>query len=173
MYGSETSASASEIRVVSSQTAGRPSGVSTPPPLGDLVHDRLRDLVAGAQGVRELRAVGVQEDGAVGTRGLGDGVALHVLGPGAAVRVVLERIEVAGLGAEVERDPRHLAGRAGVVGGELAALLGLAKAAAPGREDHRPRLDDVLAAARSPARARRLELRERRVREASPRSSPR
>ena len=42
-----------------------------PAAAGDLVHDRLRDLVAGAQGVRELRAVGVQEDGAVGTRGSG------------------------------------------------------------------------------------------------------
>jgi len=32
MYGSETSASSSVILVVSSQTAGRPSGVSTPLP---------------------------------------------------------------------------------------------------------------------------------------------
>src|SRR3990172_4414426 len=32
MYGSEMSASRAAIRVVSSQTAGRPSGVSTPRP---------------------------------------------------------------------------------------------------------------------------------------------
>ena len=32
MYGSDTSASASGMRVVSSSTAGRPSGVSTPLP---------------------------------------------------------------------------------------------------------------------------------------------
>ena len=48
--------------------------------------------------------VGVQQHGAVGPRRLGDRVALHVLGPRAAVRVVLERVEVARLGAEVERD---------------------------------------------------------------------
>ena len=66
----------------------------------DLVEDRLRDLVARAERVGELLAVGVQEHGAVGARRLGDRVALHVLGPGAAVRVVLERVEVARLGAE-------------------------------------------------------------------------
>ena len=32
MYGSEIAASSGEMRVVSSQTAGRPSGVSTPLP---------------------------------------------------------------------------------------------------------------------------------------------
>jgi len=65
--------------------------------------------------------------------------------------VVLERVEIAGLGTEVERDLRHLAGRTRMVGRELAALFGLAKAAASGREDDRARLDHVVTAARSPA----------------------
>ena len=59
--------------------------------------------------------------------------------PGAAVRVVLERVEVARLGAELERDLGHLAGRAGMVRRELAALLGLSVAAAAGGEDDRRR----------------------------------
>ena len=91
--------------------------------LRDLVDDRLRDDVARAERVGELLAVGVQEHGAVRARRLGDRVALHVRGPGAAVRVVLERVEVARLGAEAERDLGHLAGRAGMVRRELAALL--------------------------------------------------
>ena len=104
--------------------------------LRDLVDDRLRDDVARAERVGELLAVGVQEDGAVRARRLGDAVALHRLGPRAAVRVVLQRVEVARLGAGVERDARHLAGRAGMVRRELAALLGLGVAAAAGGEDH-------------------------------------
>ena len=72
--------------------------------LGDLVDDRLRDDVARPERVRELLAVGVQEHRAVGARRLGDRVALHVRRPGAAVRVVLQRIEVARLCAELERD---------------------------------------------------------------------
>ena len=87
----------------------------------DLVEDRLRDDVARAERVGELLAVRVQEHGAVGARRLGDRVPLHRRGPGAAVRVVLERVEVARLGAGVERDPRHLAGRVRVVRRELAA----------------------------------------------------
>ena len=69
-----------------------------------LVEDRLRDDVARAERVGELLAVRVQEHGAVGARRLRDRVALHRLRPRAAVRVVLERVEVARLGAEVERD---------------------------------------------------------------------
>ena len=42
-----------------------------------------------------------------------------------------------------ERDLRHLAGRAGMVRGQLAALLRLAEAAAAGREHDRAGLDDV------------------------------
>src|SRR5579862_7449174 len=128
--------------------------------LRDLVDDRLGDDVARAERVGELLLVGVEEDGAVRARRLRDRVALHVLRPRAAVRVVLERVEVARLGAELERDLRHLAGRAGMVGGELAALLRLAEAAAAGGEDDRRRLDRVLADARAPAG---LELMERRA----------
>ena len=111
------------MRVVSRQTAGRPSGVSTPRARLDLVDDRLRDHVARPERVGELLAVGVQEHGAVRARRLGDRVALHVRRPRAAVRVVLQRVEVARLGAEAERDPRHLAGRVRVVRRELASLL--------------------------------------------------
>ena len=61
----------------------------------DLLEDRLRHGVARAERVGELLAVGVQEHGAVRARRLGNRVALHVRRPGAAVRVVLERVEVA------------------------------------------------------------------------------
>ena len=86
----------------------------------DLVHDRLRDRVARAERVRELLAVGVQEHGAVRARRLRDRVALHRRRPRAAVRVVLERVEVARFRAGVEGDARHLAGRVRVVRRELA-----------------------------------------------------
>ncbi len=136
MYGREISAS-------SRRDPGRVEVDGGPAVLGldaatrlDLVEDRLRDGVARAERVGELLAFGVQQDGAVGARRLRDGVALHVLWPGAAVRVVLERVEVAELGAERERDLRHLAGRAGMVGRELSSLLGLAVAASARGEDH-------------------------------------
>src|SRR5581483_943850 len=132
--------------------------------LRDLVEDRLQDLIARPQRVGELLAVRVQEDGPVGPRRLGDRVALHVGGPGAAVRVVLERVEVARLGAEVERDPRHLAGRAGVVRREFAALLRLAVAAAARGEDHCRRFELMLAAPRPPAACGALEAPKRRLR---------
>ena len=101
-------------------------------PCCDLVDDRLRDDVARAERVGELLALGVQQHGAVRPRRLRDRVALQVRGPRAAVRVVLERIEIARLGAEIERHPRHLAGRIRMVRRELAALLRLGEAAAPG-----------------------------------------
>ena len=137
MYGSEISASSGAIRVVSSQTAGRPSGVTTPLPLLDLVEDRLRDRVARPERVRELLAVGVQQHGAVGARRLRDRVALHRRRPRAAVRVVLERVEIARLGARVERDARHLARRVRMVRRELAARLGLARSSARRRRGRR------------------------------------
>src|SRR5439155_25685894 len=120
-------------------------------PGGDLVEDRLRDLVAGAERIRELLALDVQERRAVGAGGLRDRIALHVRRPGAAVRVVLKRVEVAGFGAQVERDLRHFAGCPGVIGRTLAPLLGLAVAAATGREHDRPGVDHVLPAAGPPA----------------------
>ena len=94
------------------------------------------------------------EHGAVGARRLGDRVALHVRRPRAAVRVVLERVEVARLGAEAERDLRHLAGRVRVVRRELAALLGLGVAAAAGGEHDGAGVDEVLADTRAPAAVR-------------------
>src|SRR5207253_1517977 len=101
----------------------------------------------------------------VGTRGLGNRVTLEVRRPGAAVRVVLERVQVSRLGAEAEGDLGHLPGGAGMVGRELAALLRLAPAAAARREHDGARFELVLAAARSPATGRRLERGERGTRE--------
>src|SRR5262249_53520549 len=83
-------------------------------------------------------------------RRLGNRVALHVRRPGSAVRVVLQRVEVARLGAELERNLRHLSGRAGMVRGQLAALLRLLEAAPAGREHDRAGIDDVLAANGAP-----------------------
>ena len=48
--------------------------------------------------------------------------------------MVLERVEVARLGARLHRDPGHLARRVRVVRRELAARLGLREAAATGGE---------------------------------------
>jgi len=79
--------------------------------------------------------------------------------------VVLERVEVARLGAEVERDLRDLAGRAGVVGRELASLLGLSVAASARSENDRGRLELLVAAARPPAPVARFERAQRRLRE--------
>src|SRR4029079_16778646 len=100
-----------------------------PVPLLDLLEDRLRDRVAWAERVGELLAVLVEEDRAVGTRRLGDRIALHVLRPRTAVRVVLQRVEVAGVCADTEGDLGHLARGVGMVGRELAALGGLLEAA--------------------------------------------
>src|SRR3954447_2586470 len=87
--------------------------------LRDLVDDRLADDVARAERVGELLAVDVQEDGAVRARRLRDRIALEPRRPRAAVRVVLERVEVARLRTGVERDARHLARGAGMVRREL------------------------------------------------------
>ena len=153
------------MRVVSSQTAGRPSSVSTPRPAATSSTIAWATTSLGPERVGELLPVGVQQHRAVGARGLGDGVALHGLGPGAAVRVVLERVEVARLGAQLERELRDLAGRAGMIRGQLAALLRLAEAAAAGGEDDRARLDLHVAAAREPARLGGLERAKRRLRQ--------
>jgi hypothetical protein len=124
----------------------------------DLVEDGLGDLVARAEGVGELGALRVQEHGPVRAGGLRDGVPRRARRPGAAVRVVLERVEVARLGADPERDLGDLAGRPRMVGRELATLLRFAEAAAACGEDHGAGLDRVLAAACAPARRRRLQL---------------
>src|SRR5205814_4756385 len=108
---------------------------------------------------------GVQEHRSVGAGCLGNAVALHRLGPGAAVRVVLERVEVARLRARLERDARHLARGAWVVRGELAALLRLRVAAAAGGEDDGRRVELVLPGPRAPAVLPRLELAQRALRE--------
>ncbi len=146
---------------MSSQTAGRPSGVSTPRPSSTSFDDRRRDDVARAERVGELLAVGVQQHGAVGARGLGNRVALQVLRPRAAVRVVLEGVEIARLRPERDRDLGHLARGARMVRGELAALLGDPEAAASGGEDDRSRVDDhrlsVVLERRAPAGGRPLE----------------
>jgi hypothetical protein len=133
--------------------------------LRDLVDDRLRDDISRAKGVGELLTVGVQEHGAVRARRLRDAVALHRLRPGAAVRVVLERVEVACLDARGEGEARHLAGRAGMVRRELAPLLRLGEAAAAGGEDNRSGVDRVLAGTGAPAVLGAVELVQRALRE--------
>src|SRR5207248_6414349 len=70
--------------------------------------------------------------------------------------------------ADLEREGRHLAGRVGMVRRQLAAGLGLGVAAPAGTEHHGSRLEDVVAADDAPAGVGRLELAERRVREAGP-----
>ena len=90
---------ARRMRVVSSQTAGRPSGVSTPLPFATSSKIACATTSRGPSESVNSSPVGVQEDGAVRARRLRDRVALHRLGPRAAVRVVLERVEVARLRA--------------------------------------------------------------------------
>src|SRR5439155_3397537 len=70
--------------------------------------------------------------------------------------------------AQAEGDLRHLAGRTGMVGRELAAFLGLAVAAPAGGEDHCTGLDLVLAAPRVPPVLAALEARERALRKRGP-----
>ncbi len=113
-----------------------------PAPRLDLVEDRLRHGIARPERVRELLAVGIEQHGAVRARRLWNGVALHRGRPRTAVRVVLQRVEVACLRAGVHRDPRDLAGRVRMVRRELAARLGLGEAA-PARRQHEGRRLDV------------------------------
>ena len=154
MYGSETSASASGIRVVSRQTAGRPSWVSTPLPFATSSKIACADHVARAERVGELFAVRVQQHGAVRARRLGDRVALHRLRPGAAVRVVLERVEVARLGAQLERDRVTSPVAFGWFVESSPRSCGLLEAAPAGGEHDRRRVELVLAArARQPVLA--------------------
>ncbi len=129
--------------------------------LFDLVEDRLRDRVTRPERVGELLVLPVQQHGAVRAGGLGDRVALHVGGPGSAVRVILERVEVPRLRTEAERDLRDLTGGAGMVGGELAALLGLPVTAAAGGEHDRRSVHLVVADACRPAVLRPLQTGER------------
>ena len=109
--------------------------------LVDLVDDGLRDSVTSAERVRELVAVGVQEHRAVRAGRLRDRVPLHRARPRAAVRVVLERVEITRFRAHLDCDPCDLAGRVGMVRRELATCLGLEVAATSRREHHRRRID--------------------------------
>src|SRR5213078_3504768 len=89
--------------------------------------------------------------GAVRARCLGNRVPLHVGRPRAAVRMVLERVEVAQLRAEVSGHLRHFPGRPGMVRRQLTAFLSDAIAPPARREDHRHGVDRVIPAARTPA----------------------
>src|SRR5205807_10578711 len=90
-------------------------------PFLHLLDDRLRDSVARTERVGELLAVGVEQYGAVRARRLRNCITLHVRRPRAAVRVVLKRVEVAHLRAEVTCDLRHLAGRPRMLRAELSS----------------------------------------------------
>ena len=151
--GARSRRRAGAMRVVSRQTAGRPSGVVDALALLDLVEDRLRDGVARAERVGELLAVRVEEHGAVRARRLRDRVALHVRRPGAAVRVVLERVEVARLRAERRARSRVTSPVApGWFVESSPRSSRLAVAAARRRRGRRsPASSVVLAAARPPA----------------------
>src|SRR3954467_8044264 len=127
MYGRESSASCSEIRVVSSQTASWPAGVLTPFPFATsstiawLTTSRgpSESVNSSPSAFRRTapyaRVVSGMEEpwrpaGPVRGRRVGDGRAGAARGPPAAVRVVLERVEFARLRTGVERDLRHLTG---------------------------------------------------------------
>jgi hypothetical protein len=106
-----------------------------------LLHDRLRDRIAWRQLVDEPLALAVHQQRAVAARGLGDRVALQRRGPGAAVGVVLQRVLVAGRSSQLACQSGHLAGGAGLVGGQHAAAPGLRIAAPAGRQDDAAGLD--------------------------------
>ena len=82
--------------------------------------------------------------------------------------MVLQRVEIARLGAELQRDARDLAGRARMIRGQLAALLRFAEAAAARREDDRSASTTCSPHTRAPAvlavaRARERAVRQRRA----------
>ncbi len=79
--------------------------------------------------------------------------------------MVLELVEIAGLGADAERDLSHLAGGVRVVRGELAALLRDLEAAPASGEHDSGRVELVLAARGAPAVLALLERGQRAVRE--------
>ncbi len=138
---------ASGVEVDGGTSVGRRDALA----LLDLVEDRLADGVARPERVGELLSVRVEEHGAVRARRLRNRVALHVGRPGTAVRVVLQRVEVAHLGAEIDSDLRDFTGRTGMVRRQLAALRGDAVAPPARCEDHRRGVDHVVPAACAPA----------------------
>src|ERR687896_263108 len=121
MYGRETAASASGIRVVSSHTAGRPSSVSTPFP----------------------SATSSKIAWETSSRGPSESV-------NSSPSAFSSTAPYARVGAQVARHPRHLARGARMVRRELAPLLRLPVAAAPGGEHHRAGLEHVLTAHGAP-----------------------
>jgi hypothetical protein len=82
--------------------------------------------------------------------------------------VVLEGVEVAGLGPERQGDLRHLARCARMVRRQLAARLGLCVAAAACGQHHGAGVDHMFAARRAPPALALLERLQRRVLEARP-----
>ena len=105
------------------QHQGRPSGVPRRAPRRTR-HDR-RGQTSRRPAPRRTARLPVQQQRPVGPGRLGDRVALHPGRPQAAVRVVLQRVEVADLAARPERDLGHLAGRPHGVGRERPEPLGL------------------------------------------------
>ena len=139
-----------------------------PSPFLALAHDRGGHDIPPTEFVDEALAVRIEQQGAVGTRRLGNRVPLERRWPEAAVRVVLQRIQVAGLATRCQRDFGHLAGRPGGVRRERAEASGLREAAATRSEHDRPRghreaLAVALPERRAPARGDGIERHERRV----------
>src|SRR3954464_11159161 len=87
----------------------------------DLLEDRLADGVTRAERIGELLAVGAEQNGAVCAGRLRNRVALVVLRPRVPGWVILQRIEVAQLGAEIDGNLRHFACCPGMVRRKLAA----------------------------------------------------
>ena len=90
----------------------------------------------GASSSNEPLPVGVVQGGAVSPGRLREGVAGEGLGPHRAGRVLLPGVELAPLGAQLERQPQHLGRRVGVVGAPQAERVGLAPQPAAGGQHH-------------------------------------
>src|SRR6185312_12651694 len=109
-----------------------PVGRDQPAALVALADDGRGDRVARRELVAEAVSGGVAEGGAVAAARLRDREALQRRRPGAAGGVVLERVVVAHLGAQTAGERRRLAGRAGLVRGQDARVVGLLVAAPAG-----------------------------------------
>src|SRR4029078_11014952 len=112
---------------------------------------RLAHGVARTERVGELLTVRVEQHGTVRARRLRNRVALHLLWPRTSARVVLQRVKVAHLCAEVDGDLRHLAGGTRMVRRKLTSLFRDAETPPARCEAHGRGDDRVAPATRAPA----------------------